>query len=67
LVSRASAGADARGVEVALTEAGVRRLSETAPVHLRKVSELFVMPLDDKELAALESALDKVTIDCEFG
>ena len=67
LVSRASAGADARGVEVALTEAGVRRLSETAPVHLRKVSELFVKPLDDKELAALESALDKVTIDCEFG
>ncbi len=67
LVSRASAGEDARGVVVALTEAGVRRLAETAPVHLRKVSELFVKPLDDKELAALESALDKVTIDCEFG
>jgi len=67
LVSRASAGADAHGVEVALTEAGVRRLSDTAPVHLRKVSELFVKPLDDKDLAALESALDKVTIDCEFG
>ncbi len=56
LVSRASAGEDARGVVVALTEAGVRRLAETAPVHLRKVSELFVTPLDDKELAALESA-----------
>jgi len=67
LVSRASAGEDARGVVVALTEAGVRRLAETAPVHLRKVSELFVTPLDDNELAALESALDKVTIDCEFG
>src|SRR5260221_8656079 len=63
LVSRASAGADARGVEVALTEAGVRRLSETAPLHLRKVSGLFVKPLDDKDLAAPESALDKVTID----
>ena len=67
LVSRASAGEDARGVVVALTETGVRRLTETAPVHLRKVSELFVAPLDDKDLAALESALDKVTIDCEFG
>src|SRR5260370_508574 len=67
LVSRASAGEDARGVVVALTETGVRRLAETAPVHLRKVSELFVAPVDDKELAALESALDKVTIDCEFG
>ena len=67
LVSRASAGDDARGVVVGLTESGVRRLAETAPVHLRKVSELFVKPLDDKELAALESALDKVTIDCEFG
>lgn len=67
LVNRASAGEDARGVVVALTPAGVRRLAETAPVHLRKVSELFVKPLDDKELAALESALDKVTIDCEFG
>src|SRR5258708_12312345 len=61
LVSRASAGEDARGVVVALTEAGVRRLSETAPVHLRKVSELFVTPLDDKELAALERAPAKVT------
>jgi DNA-binding MarR family transcriptional regulator len=67
LVSRASAGADARGVVVALTKTGVQRLVETAPVHLRKVSELFVTPLDDKELAALESALNKVTIDCEFG
>jgi DNA-binding MarR family transcriptional regulator len=67
LVSRAGAGEDARGVVVALTKAGVQRLAETAPVHLRKVSELFVAPLDDQELAALESALDKVTIDCEFG
>jgi len=67
LVGRASAGEDARGVVVALTETGVHRLAETAPVHLRKVSELFVAPLDDKELAALESALDKVTLDCEFG
>jgi DNA-binding MarR family transcriptional regulator len=67
LVRRASADGDARGVVVALTDAGLNRLAETAPVHLRGVSELFVERLDDQELAALESALDKVTLDCGFG
>jgi DNA-binding MarR family transcriptional regulator len=42
LVRRANADADARGVVVALTDAGVARLTETAPVHLRGVSKLFV-------------------------
>jgi DNA-binding MarR family transcriptional regulator len=67
LVRRASADADARGVVVALTDAGVARLTETAPVHARGVYQLFVAPLDDKELAVLHSALDKVTVDCTFG
>jgi DNA-binding MarR family transcriptional regulator len=67
LVHRAGADRDARGVVVALTDAGLSRLTETAPVHLRGVSELFVERLDDHELAALESALDKVTLDCNFG
>jgi DNA-binding MarR family transcriptional regulator len=67
LVVRANADGDARGVVVALTDAGVSRLTETAPVHLRGVAELFVARLDDQELAALESALDKVTVDCGFG
>jgi DNA-binding MarR family transcriptional regulator len=67
LVRRANADGDARGVVVALTDAGLSRLTETAPVHLRGVSELFVERLDDQELAALESALDKVTLDCHFG
>ena len=67
LVVRANADGDARAVVVALTDAGLSRLSETAPVHLRGVSELFVERLDDQELAALESALDKVTVDCTFG
>ena len=47
LVRRAIADADARGVVVALTDAGVARLTETAPIHLRGVSELFVEQLDD--------------------
>jgi DNA-binding MarR family transcriptional regulator len=67
LVGRANVDADARGVVVSLTEAGVARLTETAPVHLRSVSELFVAHLDDQELAVLKSALDKVTVDCTFG
>ena len=67
LVTRASDEADARGVVVALTEAGVARLAEAAPVHLRGVVELFVSQLTDEELALLKSALDKVTADSSFG
>ena len=67
LVGRANTDADGRGVVVTLTDAGVARLTETAPVHLRGVSELFVTQLDDRELAVLWSALDKVTVDCTFG
>jgi len=67
LVRRANADADARGVVVALTDAGVARLTETAPVHLRGVSDLFVARLNQKELAVLKSVMDKVTVDCTFG
>jgi DNA-binding MarR family transcriptional regulator len=67
LVSRAHADADARGVVVLLTDSGLDRLSVTAPVHLHGVSNLFVANLDDQELAVLESALAKVTLDCSFG
>jgi DNA-binding MarR family transcriptional regulator len=67
LVRRANADGDARGVVVELTDAGVARLTETAPVHLRGVSERFVARLDDQELAALQSALEKVIQDCTFG
>jgi len=67
LVRRGTADTDGRGIVVALTEAGLARLTETYPVHLRGVSELFVARLDDQELNALKSALDKVTVDCAFG
>jgi DNA-binding MarR family transcriptional regulator len=67
LVRRANVDNDARGVVVALTDQGVARLSETAPVHVRGVAELFVSQLDERELVALKSALDKVTVDCGFG
>jgi DNA-binding MarR family transcriptional regulator len=67
LVRKQDAEADGRGVVVALTEAGVGRLAETVPVHARGISKLFVAQLNDEELAILERALDKVTIDCSFG
>ena len=67
LVRRANADADRRGVVVALTDAGVALLTDTAPIHLRGVSELFVAQLDEHELALLKSALDKVIVDCTFG
>src|SRR6266576_1452621 len=67
LVRRDRAGTDARGVVVALTEAGIARLAETAPVHARGISKLFAAQLNDQELALLERALNKVTVDCSFG
>jgi DNA-binding MarR family transcriptional regulator len=67
LVRRSEANADGRGVVVALTEAGVARLAGTVPAHARGIGEYFVSRLDDQELAVLESALDKVTVDCTFG
>ena len=67
LVRRADATADGRGVLVALTDAGVARLTETVPAHARGIAEYFVSRLADEELADLESALDKVTVDCTFG
>jgi DNA-binding MarR family transcriptional regulator len=67
LVRRDRASGDARGVVVALTKAGIARLAETAPVHARGISELFVARLDEQELALLERALSKVIVDCSFG
>lgn len=67
LVVRSSADTDARGVVVALTDPGFDRLRQAMPVHLGKVSELFIDQLDDQELAVLERALGKVTPDCKFG
>jgi DNA-binding MarR family transcriptional regulator len=68
LVCRADVKTDARAVVVALTEAGIARSKETAPVHARGISKLFVEKLNDKELAVLERALGKLVIrGCSFG
>src|SRR5437016_8614251 len=67
LVRRADTDADGRGVVVVLTDAGVARFTEAAPVHLRGVFDLFVARLNQKELAVLKSVMDKVTVECTFG
>jgi DNA-binding MarR family transcriptional regulator len=67
LIRRDRAGTDGRGVVVALTQAGITRLAETAPVHARGIATLFVAQLDDQDLALLERALNKVIVDCSFG
>src|SRR5438034_10440518 len=64
LVRRANATGDGRGVVVTLTDAGLARVIETVPVHLRGVSKQFVERLNDRELAVLETALRKVIVDC---
>ena len=67
LVSRAETSADGRGVVVALTDSGISRFKETAPLHIRRVAELFAAPLDDHELEVVERAMKKVARKCTFG
>ena len=49
------------------TDAGVTWLTETTPVHMRGIFELFVADSMIRSSPVLEKALDKVTIDCTFG
>jgi DNA-binding MarR family transcriptional regulator len=67
LVRRTSSDADGRGVVIAVTETGMARLAEAMPVHLEGVSRLFIERLDDRELAVLAQALDKVSLHGSFG
>ena len=67
LVERTTSAADGRGVVIALSEAGLGRLIEAVPVHVKGVSRLFIEKFDDQELAALERALEKVTLSRSFG
>ena len=59
--------ADGRGVVVELTDAGVTRLGELAPRHMRGIQELFVERLSADELSTLLRALRKITVETTFG
>lgn len=67
LVRRTESAADGRGVVIAISETGLGRLTHAVPIHLEGVSRLFLERLDDQELAVLEHALDKVSVNCSFG
>lgn len=60
LVERCPDPGDRRGTFVQLTPAGLGRLREAAPVHLRGVQEHFGAHLSDADTRALATALRKV-------
>jgi len=67
LVERTTSAADGRGVVIALSEAGLARLMEAVPVHVKGVSRLFIERFDDQELEFLQHALERVTLSRSFG
>lgn len=67
LLRRGSHDADGRGVVVALTNSGMKRLNELAPAHARAVMEMFVSRLTARDLSALSGALIKVTAATTYG
>jgi DNA-binding MarR family transcriptional regulator len=60
LVERAACPNDARGTHAVLTEAGLERLREAAPVHLRGVSEHVTSRLTQEELGQLRELMLKL-------
>ncbi|MEO7980530.1 MAG: MarR family transcriptional regulator [Sporichthyaceae bacterium] len=60
LVRREACDEDARGLFTVLTDAGLERLREASPVHLRGVAEHAMGRLDDAEAAALAGLLAKL-------
>lgn len=60
LVRRETCEGDARGVQAVLTEAGLQRLHDAAPTHVRGVREHFVDVLDPDEAELLATALERV-------
>lgn len=60
LVERSHCSTDARGAEAVLTDAGLDRLREAAPTHLRGISDHFLETIDADELAAVERAMTAI-------
>jgi DNA-binding MarR family transcriptional regulator len=60
LVERLSCDDDRRGQWASLTNAGLDRLRDAAPTHLRGVAEHFLDRLSPEELGALERSLERV-------
>lgn len=60
LVSREAATEDGRGMYAVLQPAGVSRLRNAAPTHLRGVAEHMTSRFSDDELDALGALLDRL-------
>ena len=60
LVERVTCDDDRRGQWASLTDAGVRRLSDASPTHLRGIAEHFLDRLSSDELRCLQRSLDRV-------
>jgi DNA-binding MarR family transcriptional regulator len=60
LVSRRPCEEDGRGFYVDLTDAGIARLHEAAPVHVRGIIEHFTQLLEQEEAAVLAASLDRI-------
>ena len=67
LVARQPDRSDRRSVVISLTEAGTEVLRRALPVHFGGVGAHFLDRLTDDELVALQTTLEKVVIDCDFG
>lgn len=64
-VERNSCLTDARGAEAVLTAAGMDRLRDAAPTHLRGIGEHFLDPIEPGDLAAVARAMRDVLTDLE--
>lgn len=60
LVNREVATEDGRGMYAVLLPAGVTRLRNAAPTHLRGVAEHMTSKFSDAELKALQALLDRL-------
>lgn len=60
LVERQACEGDARGTFTVLTGAGLQRLREAAPIHLRGVEEHMTSRLSDAELAELGTLMARL-------
>lgn len=60
LVVRRACPTDARGSWAELTPAGIDRLRDAAPVHLRGVERHFLAPLSDADRATLVASLESI-------
>ena len=67
LIRRESCPSDARGTNAVLTDLGLERLKEAAPIHLRGVREHVIDVLSPEEIAALADVLGRIAGTCPGG